>query len=109
ASVRAAGPMRQVAITCTPGFASLWLIPRLARFTVGRPHVDVRISATTDLLDLDRSHIDVAVRFVAASAGSGPKLFDEEVQPMCSPALLRDARRPLKAPADLARHTLLAV
>ena len=36
ASVRATRAVRQVAITTTPGFASLWLIPRLARFT-GQP------------------------------------------------------------------------
>ncbi len=33
ARVRATPAAREVAITCTPGFASLWLIPRLARFT----------------------------------------------------------------------------
>ncbi|MBC5764269.1 LysR substrate-binding domain-containing protein [Ramlibacter albus] len=109
ARVRTATPMRQVAITCTAGFASLWLIPRLARFTASHPQVDVRISATSEMLDLERSHIDVAVRFVAASVGVGPQLFEEEVQPMCSPALLRDPRRPLKTPADMVHHTLLAV
>ena len=109
ARVRAATPMRQVAITCTPGFASLWLIPRLARFTATHPQVDVRISATTDMLDLERNRVDVAVRFVPSSAGTGPQLFEEEVQPLCSPALLRDARKPLRVPADLAHHTLLAV
>ena len=98
-----------MAITCTPGFASLWLIPRLARFTAAHPQVDVRISATHEVLDLERAGVDVAVRFVPSAAGNGPQLFEEEVQPMCAPALLRDARRPLKAPADLARHTLLAV
>lgn len=109
ARVRATSPMRQVSITCTPGFASLWLIPRLARFTAGHPQVDVRISPTTDILDLDRAQVDVAVRFVPSQAGSGPKLFEEEVQPMCSPQLLRNPRKPLKTPADLAHQTLLAV
>ncbi|MEJ7688571.1 MAG: LysR family transcriptional regulator, partial [Variovorax sp.] len=64
ARLRAAPVPRQVAITCTPGFASLWLIPRLARFTATHPLVDVRLSATLDVLDLERSRIDVAVRFV---------------------------------------------
>jgi DNA-binding transcriptional LysR family regulator len=109
ARIRQSGPMRQVSITCTPGFASLWLIPRLANFTAAHPHVDVRISATLEVLDLERSGIDVAVRFVPSAAGTGPQLFEEEVQPMCSPLLLRDAKRPLRVPADLARHTLLAV
>ncbi len=109
ARVRASAGPRQVAITCTPGFASLWLIPRLARFTVVHPQVDVRISATLEIVDLTRSSIDVAVRFVPSSAGDGAALFEEEVQPLCAPQLLADTARPLKKPGDLARHTLLAV
>ena len=109
AAVRASSGPRQVAITCTPGFASLWLIPRLARFTADHPQVDVRISATLEVLDLARSGIDVAVRFVPSGRGQGPALFEEEVQPLCAPQLLLDESRPLARPADLAHHTLLAV
>jgi LysR family glycine cleavage system transcriptional activator len=109
ARVQPAGTIRQVAITCTPGFASFWLIPRLANFTAGHPHVDVRISATLDVVDLERSQIDIAVRFVPSGAAKGPLLFEEEVQPMCSPGLMRDARRPLNTPADLEHHTLLTI
>jgi DNA-binding transcriptional LysR family regulator len=109
ARVRPATPMRQVAVTCTPGFASFWLIPRLAHFTATHPQVDVRISATLELVDLERSQIDLAIRFAPSSAATGPLLFEEEVQPLCSPQLMRDARRPLKTPADLEHHTLLTV
>jgi DNA-binding transcriptional LysR family regulator len=109
ARARPLAPAQQVAITCTPGFASFWLIPRLARFTASHPQVDVRISATLDIVDLARQGIDLAVRFIPCSAGSGPLLFEEEVQPLCAPALLRDTRRPLRLPADLRQHTLLTV
>lgn len=109
ARVRATSTRHQVAVTCTPGFASFWLIPRLTRFTAAHPHVDVRISATLDLVDLERGGVDLAVRFVPGSEGEGPMLFEEEVQPMCSPLLLRDRERPLKTPEDLGRHTLLTM
>lgn len=109
ARVRATTARQQVAVTCTPGFASFWLIPRLTRFTAAHPHVDVRISATLDLVDLDRGSIDLAVRFVPSTEGAGPLLFEEEVQPMCSPLLLRERERPLRTPADLAQHTLLTM
>lgn len=109
ALVRSATALRQVSITTTPGFASIWLIPRLAKFTANHPQVDVRISATLDVLDLARSQVDVAVRFVPIADGVGPPLFEETVQPVCSPALLRDPANPLKKPADLANHTLLTV
>jgi len=109
AQVQATTAPRQVALTCTPGFASFWLIPRLARFTAARPGVDVRISATLELLDLERGQLDLAVRFAPSSRAAGPVLFEEEVQPLCSPRLLRDPARPLRTPADLERHTLLTV
>jgi len=109
ASVRASIPRRMVSVTTTPGFASLWLIPRLARFSADHPQVDVRLSATFDLLDLERDQLDVAVRFCDIRNGSGPQLFEESVFPVCAPRLLQDPRRPLKTPADLERHTLLAM
>ncbi|MED5621945.1 LysR substrate-binding domain-containing protein [Ideonella sp. BN130291] len=109
ARVRPAAALRQVAITCTPGFASFWLIPRLARFTADHAEVDVRLSATLDIVDLTRSGIDIAVRFVPRARGNGPLLFEEAVQPMCAPSLLADRKRPLKVPADLHHHTLLTV
>ncbi len=109
AAVRATQATRQVAITTTPGFASLWLIPRLARFTASHPSVDVRISATLEVLDLQRSGIDVSVRLTTISQGVGSPLFEEQVLPVCAPQLLKNRALPLKKPADLAKHTLLAI
>ena len=104
-----AAPASEVAITCTPGFASFWLIPRLARFTADHPGVDVRISATLQVQDLQRHRLHAAVRFVPSEGARGVLLFEEEVQPMCAPRLLQDPARPLSTPADLWRHTLLTV
>lgn len=109
ARIRGMAQPRQVSVTTTPGFASLWLIPRLARFTARHPEVDVRVSATLEVMDLARSGIDVAVRFMPVARGQGQPLFEETIVPVCAPALARDAARPLRVPADLARHTLLAV
>ena len=109
ARVRQATQGRQVAITTTAGFASLWLIPRLAQFTASHPQVDVRVSATSEVLDLERSGIDVAVRFLPSSVGVGQPLFEEWVLPVCAPRLVNQGPHPLKKPADLVHHTLLAV
>ena len=109
ASLRATAQPRQVSVTTTPGFASLWLIPRLSQFTATHPQVDVRVSATLDQLDLERSHIDLAVRFLPIAKATGTPLFEESVVPVCAPALARDPERPLNTPADLAQHTLLTL
>lgn len=105
ARVRAVPAPRQIALTTTPGFASLWLIPRLARFTADHPLVDVRVSATLEVLDLERSRIDVAVRFVPIERGTGPTLFEESVMPLCAPQVAAL----LQAPGDLVDQTLLTV
>jgi DNA-binding transcriptional LysR family regulator len=100
---------RTVVVTTTPGFAGLWLIPRLGAFTAQQPGVDVRISATYVLADLERDGVDIAVRYCAevAAGADSVKLFGESVMPLCSPKLLADASRPLKRPTDLRHHVLL--
>jgi LysR family glycine cleavage system transcriptional activator len=106
--LRAVPVARTVTVTTTPGFASLWLIPRLAGFTGVHPDIDVRISASYQLVRLERSGVDLAVRYAAADSLPGQKpLFGEEMMPVCSPALAADPARPLAEPADLARHVLL--
>jgi LysR family transcriptional regulator, glycine cleavage system transcriptional activator len=109
AALRGAGRPKTVIVTTTPGFAGLWMIPRLARFTATRPEVDVRISANYQLVNLDRDGIDVGVRYQSEhSAGpEGLRLFGEEALPVCSPQLQRDRTRPLRRPEDLRHHCLL--
>ena len=106
--IRAEPAARTVTVTTTPGFASLWLIPRLAGFTGAHPDIDVRISASYELVRLERTGVDLAVRY--APVESMPReepLFGEEMMAVCSPALAADPARPLVQPADLARHVLL--
>jgi LysR family glycine cleavage system transcriptional activator len=100
---------KTVVVTTTPGFAGLWLIPRLAGFTATRPEVDVRISAGYALIKLNRDGFDVAIRYQPEEAmGEGDELlFGETVMPVCSPRLMREKSRPLKAPEDLRHHVLL--
>jgi DNA-binding transcriptional LysR family regulator len=109
ARLSARGDERLLTVTATVSFAALWLVPRLARFRKLRPGIDVRLAATNDVTNLERDRIDVAIRFMEPRAAppGAISLTGEEVFPVCSPALLRDRARPLKKPADLARHALL--
>jgi DNA-binding transcriptional LysR family regulator len=106
--LRAPRPARTVTVTTTLSFASLWLVPRLSRFTRAQPGVDVRIAASNEIVALERSGIDVAIRYAAADlAAAGTKLFGEDVVPLCSPALAGDRAHPLSRPEDLREHVLL--
>ncbi|MEO8144142.1 MAG: transcriptional regulator GcvA [Betaproteobacteria bacterium] len=107
--LRAGRGRQTLAVTTTQAFASLWLIPRLAGFTRKHAELDVRISAETRVLDLERDGLDLAIRHGPATlAGTDAvRLFGERVFPVCSPKLMKDAKRPLRVPADLRHHVLL--
>lgn len=95
-------------VTTAPSFAAKWLVLRLHRFHELRPDIDVRISATDEIVDLSRGEFDLAIRF---GAGNYPGLAIElllanEVFPACSPRLLA-ADPPLRRPEDLRHHALL--
>jgi LysR family transcriptional regulator, glycine cleavage system transcriptional activator len=107
--LRAAGAAPHLTVTTTSGFASLWLIPRLKGFTAVHPDVDVRISASYKLVPLERSLVDVAVRYCPEeeSPEGAIRLFGEELYPVCSPALVSDGPHPLRKLQDLEHHALL--
>ena len=99
-------------VTTTVSFASAWLVPRLARFRRENPGIDVRITATHEVVDLERDGIDVAVRDCAvASAPPGAvHLVGEHMAAMCSPLYAREAKaqkKPLNRPEDLRHHVLI--
>lgn len=101
---------RSICITCTPGFAVQWLVPRLQQFQDQHPDIDVRIDASTRLLDLRIEQVDLAVRH-----GNGrypglvsEKLLDDELVPAVSPRLISGKMR-VRKPADLLRHRLLHI
>jgi LysR family glycine cleavage system transcriptional activator len=107
--LRSARGEQALTVSTTLSFASLWLVPRLPRWRARHADVDVRIAANDAFVDMERDGIDLAVRFCepkAAPVGAIP-MGEEVVFPVCSPRLLKDKRRPLKRPEDLAHHVLL--
>jgi LysR family glycine cleavage system transcriptional activator len=90
-----------------PGFATYWLMPRLAEFIERHPDIEVNIRPTMSLVDFTRDEVDMAVRF---GPGAWPglksiKLYDEDLVPVCSPAF-QGGRLP-RAPSDLLKVPLL--
>jgi LysR family transcriptional regulator, glycine cleavage system transcriptional activator len=97
-------------VTTSPNFAAKWLVHRLGRFVEAHPDIDLRVGASHRHVDFAREDIDMAIRH---GDGEWPglsvtRLCVEEIFPVCSPKLMR-GRSATRAPADLARHTLLHV
>jgi LysR family glycine cleavage system transcriptional activator len=106
--LRAHNDTGTLTVTASPSIAAKWLVLRLHRFQEHHPEVDVRISATDEVVDLTRGDFDIAIRY---GCGKYPGLevellFTNEVFPACSPQLLL-AGPPLRTPEDLSRHILI--
>ncbi len=101
-----------------PALAAKWLVPRLDNFMLAHPEIEMRIAASSGLIDanggsndpmdLRRDDVDIAIRF---GNGDYPGYHVERMLSLrstllCSPRLLK-GRHPLRAPADLRHHTLL--
>ncbi|RCV90188.1 LysR substrate-binding domain-containing protein [Billgrantia montanilacus] len=65
-ALREQGNGGSVTLSCTPAFASQWLLPRLADFHARHPDIDLRIHASEAPLDLSRG-ASLAIRY-----GMGP-------------------------------------
>jgi LysR family glycine cleavage system transcriptional activator len=106
--LRAHNETGTLTVTASPSFAGKWLVLRLHRFHARCPEVDVRVSATDNLVDLTQGDFDMGIRY---GTGRYPglvveKLLENEVFPACSPELLKSGP-PLRTPEDLRRHTLI--
>lgn len=95
-------------VSCLPTFMLRWLIPRLYDFNARHPAIETRLSASYAPVDFARDGVDAAIRLDGALPPVGVEahpFLEEQVGPVCSPALLR--QKGLRQPADLKRHTLL--
>lgn len=94
-------------VTVSPAFAAKWLLPRIERFQAAWPETDLRLDTSLKPVDFVAQRIDVGVRY---GRGLWPglaaeKLMDEEVYPVCAPALLATATQ--QAPGDLRGQVLI--
>jgi putative choline sulfate-utilization transcription factor len=90
------------------GFASFWMMPRIAEFRAVCPEVEVHVVASAATDPGTAEAVDVAVMFGARSdfPASARQLVEERVVPVCSPAFA--ARHGLPAaPAALGSLPLL--
>jgi LysR family glycine cleavage system transcriptional activator len=100
-------PRNRLAVSIAPTVASRWLLPALPRFQALRPDIRVVIDTRFRRVDFPRDGVDIAIR-LGQEPGEGLytlKLVDEELIPVCTPALAAG----ISSLTDLARATLLHV
>lgn len=102
------GTKGAITIAMPPSFAIQWLVPRINKFSLIHPDIDVRIKA----VDFDdgflADDVDVAIYYGRGkwSGLQADKLHTEYLTPVCSPMLL-DGTKPLDELDDLRHHMLL--
>lgn len=54
---------RPVQVTMSPAFAVEWLLPKIAEFQQENPDITLMLNPTSEVIDLKRGSIDVAIRY----------------------------------------------
>jgi LysR family glycine cleavage system transcriptional activator len=112
-SIQCEGIAGDLTLTSTQAFCSLWLMPRLYKFSQIHPEVNIRILGSNQVEDLQKKRIDLAIRFgVEKRVSKNDNLIVEDfgedvVYPVCSPKLLQHMW--LKSPKDLLDCTLVSL
>ena len=97
-----------IVLTVPPSFADRWLLPRVERFQVRHPHVDLRVDTSPRLVDFNADRIDLGIRYgLGRWAGlHATRLFSDTFFPVCAPALASGRALP-RSVAELGEHALI--
>ena len=84
----------RVVVALLPSFASRWLLPRLPAFAEAHPGIDLELRPSREVVDLDRSGIDLAIRYGRGKwpGTASAKLLRERLFPVCTPELAQRHR-----------------
>jgi DNA-binding transcriptional LysR family regulator len=97
---------------CAPSFAAQWLIPRLRRFLIDCPGLELRLATGTDYTKFLADEFDADIVYSVRPAdhyGAQQQglimlpLGREIVTPLCTPSIAATIR----SPTDLLKHTLI--
>lgn len=113
--IRMAQGRAQISLSTFPSFATLWLMPRLSDFEREHPGIDIRLSATDRLADVEDPDLDLLLRHCRPEHAprGAERMFGELLTPVVgarmADAIARGDAPPLNQPSDLAQHTLVEV
>lgn len=97
-----------ITLATTPGVSIYWLMPRIGNFRRLHPEIDFRISTGTELSDLAREGIDLAIRYGSGDWTGTEWAFlgHQNVVPTCSVGYMKGRQR-LESADDLLNENLL--
>ena len=101
-SLNRLGDTRVLVISTPPGFTSKWLAPRLYRFSIAYPEIDVRVSSSINNANFTTDGVDVAIRNLPVDGAHDEtleveKLLNQSLVPVCSPAFV-ERHGPFRSP-----------
>lgn len=99
---------RTLAVSAPAAFAIGWILPRLQRFHLENPGVELLLSTARLPLDLESESLDAEIRHGRGDwpGDSSEYLFGDALLPVCSPTYL-STRPPVRTSAALLGETLL--
>lgn len=103
------GADNKLRIQTYTSFAAKWLIPRLSSFNKRYPEISVVITNSVQDVDFDRDVADLAIQ-MGNGAWTGKEidfLFEDVIEPVCSPAFFRKHAPEMAYPQALLRTRLL--
>jgi LysR family transcriptional regulator, glycine cleavage system transcriptional activator len=105
------GARRLLRVSAPTSFAMRWLIPRLVTFHADHPDIEVAVTTVSTVNEELRGGFEVAIRRGSARHNAWPQhsashILDDVDTLIMSPDLF--AERPIRDPADVAGHLLLA-
>lgn len=107
--IRAKGREVNVTLAASTAFASMWMLPRLARLREDLPEVDLRIQTSVRDLDLEEEAIPLGIRGGEPADWPGyhaAPLSPEIIDAVASPAFIEAYGFPA-TPQDVAKHRLI--
>ena len=92
-------------VTAGPAFTAKWLAPRLFKFALANPDIELRFSASLQMMDFDRDEVDIAIRF---GKTTDDNLFSESIlEDWATPLMTPELAERFSTPADLVGAPLI--
>ncbi|MEE2861616.1 MAG: LysR family transcriptional regulator [Paracoccus sp. (in: a-proteobacteria)] len=78
---------RALTLSVSTAFTTHWLMPRIARFRMAFPKIDLRFQLIAGAVSGPRGNVDIALRYLPIQSADGLFVMHEAYVPVCAPGL----------------------